>query len=447
MSATTEPTKVGVHIVPRLPELPPELWLLIIRFATSAPIISPFEFAYYYEPFRSRRHNITTELFDDALLDKCAIMSVCKQWYALVGDIRYEDIRIGRHIATLYPVLHGPAPEPGTDTTRISDGITARHRVRRAVLPYAHTEKPTYHAPLALALLALFPHLEVLVRPPLKIPAPPPQQRCLPIPLPIITTPLAAPALPSLRRLEWAFEGEGSQQGTSGINLLYDILVAAPSLQELVLTGQMPFSAVTTPHENRLHLRALHTLRLHSGAGACWFIAAQTVYWELPVLENVVVEGFGRAGPLRALWKKGEHVRMLELELEGGWGGVSIGDVSKIVAVCPALEELNLQVGVEEYVNRTPMDVEDVTWFCTHNTLQRIGSCIDDLDCSVETWRKIVHYIWKIVEGCPALGQVLLYVSDVEVASQHARFHAFREALLSNGRQLYLHLVHRERYS
>ena len=279
------------------------------------------------------------------------------------------------------------------------------------------------------------------MRPPLMIPASPPQQRRLPITLPIITTPLAAPALPSLRRLEWAFEGERSQSGTSGINFLYDILIAAPSLQELVLTGPMPFSAVTTPHENRLLLRALHTLRLHNGAGACWFIAAQTTYWELPVLENVVVEGFGRAGPLRALWKRGEQVRMLELALGGGLGGVSIGDVSKIVAVCPALEELNLQVGVKEYVNRTPMDVDDVTWSCTHDTLQRIGICIDDLDCSVETWVKIVHFVWKFVEGCLALGQVLLYVFDAEVASQNPRFHAFRETLLSSGSQLSVHTV------
>ena len=107
MFTTTEPTKVGVHIDPRLP---PEIWLLIIRFATSAPIVSPFEFAYYYEPFRPRLRNITTELVDDALRDKCANMSVCKQWYALVGDIRYEDIRIGRHIARCIPFSTGPPP-------------------------------------------------------------------------------------------------------------------------------------------------------------------------------------------------------------------------------------------------------------------------------------------------------------------------------------------------
>ena len=434
MSTTTEPTKLGVHIVPRLP---PEIWLLIIRFATSAPIVSPFEFAYHYEPFQSRNHNITTPLFADVLRDKCAIMSVCKQWYALAGDILYEDICIGRHIASLYSVLIGPTPgggELGTSTTC----ITARHRVRRAVLPYAHNEKPSYHTQSVLAFLALLPHLEVLVRPPLIIPAPPPQQQCLPVPIPIMTKPIAAPALPTLRRLEWAFEKEGGRWHTSAIDFLYDILVAAPSLHELVLTGPMP----QAPYRI-LHLCALRTLRLHDGAGQSWLIANYAIYWELPALENVVVEGLGSAGWLWKFWEKfGEQVRMLELELGGGGrGGMSIGDVSKIVAVCPALEELNLQVGVEEYVNRTPVHVDDVIWSCTHNTLQRLGICIKDLECSVDTWMKIVG---KFVEGCPALSEVLLYVSDVEVASQNTRFHALRETLLSSGRQLFFHSVNRE---
>ena len=438
-TTTTEPTKVtvGVHIVPRLP---PEIWLLIIRFATSAPIISPFEFAYHYEPFRSRNHEITTALFDATLHDKCAIMSVCKQWHALVGDIRYEDIRIGRHIRTLYPVLKGPAPvvgEPGAGTTC----ITARHYVRRAVLPYAHAEKPTYHAPSALALLALLPHLEVLVRPPLIMPAPSRRQRRLPIPIPIVSALTATPDLSSLRRLEWGFEDESGKSGTRGVNFLYDILTAASSLHELVLTGPMPVS----PHRIRLHLPALRTLRLHDGAGECWSITEQMSYWELQVLENVVVEGRGSTMPLRALWNTfGEQLRMLELELRGGgWGDVSIGDVRKIVAVCPALEELNLEVGVEEYVNWTPKHVDDIIWSCTHNTLQRIGICVYDLECSVRTWTNIVDYTGKFVEGCPALGKVLLYVFDVEVASGNPRFHAFREALLSSGRQLFLHSVHK----
>lgn len=97
-STTIAPTGVAIQT---LPVLPPELWLLIFRFATSVSIISPFEFTYHYEPFQSRHHETTTALFDAALRDKCAIVSVCRQWHALAGDMRYEDIRIRRGIAAL----------------------------------------------------------------------------------------------------------------------------------------------------------------------------------------------------------------------------------------------------------------------------------------------------------------------------------------------------------
>lgn len=447
MSTTTPTTdKVLIH---NLPRLPPELWLLIFRFATSAPIISPFEFAYYYEPFQSRHHNISTALFNAALRDKCAITSVCRQWHELARDVRYEDIRIGRHIAGLYAVLIESAPVPASATIVGGTGttMTARHCVRRAVLPYAHTEKPTYHAPSALALLALLPHLEVLVRPPLPIPAPPRQQRRLPIPIPTATaSPTAVPTLPALRRLEWAFEDEGGEPGKSRISLLHDILIAAPSLHELVLTGRIPLDAVTVLRQNRLHLRELRTLRLHGGAGTCWYIAEQTTYWELPVLENLVMEGPARAQPLKALWGKfGGQVRVLELELGGGgWGGMSIGDVSKVVAFCPALEELNLRVVVEDYLNWIPRDFDDLTWTCTHHTLQRIRICVDSVEWSVETWMKIVEYIGKFGKGCPVLSQVVLYVlpGQVEATLQNSQFLVLRETLLSSGRQLLLHLVH-----
>ena len=448
---TTEPTKV--------PRLPPELWLLIFRFATSAPIISPFEFAYYYEPFQSRHRRISTALFDAALRDKCAISSVCRQWHALARDTLYEDIRIGPHIAGLYAILIEPAPvsativggESGTGT------ITARHCVRRAVLPYAQTEKPTYywHAPSALALLALLPHLEVLVRPPLPVPAPTRKQGPLPIPIPT-ATPTAVPTLPALRRLEWAFKDDGGEPGKGRISFFHDILNAAPSLHELILTGQIPFFAGTALRQKHLHLRELRTLRLHDGAGTCPYIAEQTTYWELPVLEKIVVEGLARAQPLKALCRKfGGQVRVLELELGGGgWGGMSMGDVSKTVAFCPALEELNLRVVVEDNLDRIPMDIDDMTWSvqdihdvswtCTHHTLQRIRIRVDLEEWSVETWMQIVEYVGKFGKGCSVLSEVVLYVlpEQVEATLQNPQFLELRETLLSSGKQLLLHLVH-----
>ena len=448
MSTTIAPTGVA------LPRLPPELWLLIFRFATSAPIISPSEFTYHYEPFQSRHHRISTACFDATLRVKCAIVSVCRQWHALAGDMRYEDIRIRRGIAALYAALTltEPAPAPaatavGSESSTATGTIAARHYVRRAVLPYAHAEKPSYHTPSALALLALLPHLEVLVRPPLPMPGPSRRQRRVRVPIPIPTTPTAAPALPTLRRLEWAFEGRDLKAHTSGIDFLIDILAAAPSLHELVLIGPIPYNAPVSLRKDRLHLPALRTLRLHDGAGTCPRVAEQTTYWELPSLETVVVEGHGNAQWLGAIWQKfGGQVRRLELELGGGWrGGASIGDVSKIVAACPALEELNLRVVVEDSTDWSPMHPDDVAWSCTHNTLQRIGICIHDVDdecCSAVTWMKVVEFTGKFVKGCPALHQVVLYVEDVEVALQNSRFHEFRETLSSSGRELLLHSVH-----
>jgi hypothetical protein len=304
LTNSTEPmTQVAVHIH----RLPPELWLLIFRFASSAPIT---ESTHYYEPFQPR-HETAIALSNAALRDKCAITSVCRQWRALFGDMRYEDIRIGRGIAALHTTLSKPAA-PGTDTGTIS----ARHRVRRAVLPYAHTASPTHHTPPALELLALLPHLEVLVRPP--IPPPPPSHRAARItPPPRFEFPTAAPALPALRRLDWAFDKTGAAARAGGINSLTDTLAAvAPSLRELVLTGPMPLAAL---RQHRLRLGALRTLRLHAGAGACPLVVRQTTYWVLPALENVVVQGAARADALQALWGAfGGQVRVLELELGSG---------------------------------------------------------------------------------------------------------------------------------
>src|SRR5712671_494761 len=106
------------------PRLPPELWLLVFRLATSAPIHTSAS----YEPFQSC-HDTTAALSDAALRDKCTLTLVCKQWRALATDILYEDIRIGRGISALHCTFSEcHAPADGVDTPR-----SPRHRVRRAV--------------------------------------------------------------------------------------------------------------------------------------------------------------------------------------------------------------------------------------------------------------------------------------------------------------------------
>lgn len=209
----------------------------------------------------------------------------------------------------------------------------------------------------------------------------------------------------------------------------------------------MPLAALRQQHCVRLG--ALHTLRLHAGAGACPLVVRQITYWALPALENVVVGGAARAEALEALWKKfGGQVRVLELELGRGRGagadGVSMGDAGKIIQVCPALEELNLRMGVADLWNST-VDSDDgttPTWACTHSTLQRVGICVDAGEWSVKTWTTVVEYVGKLAKGCPGLHLVVLYVQDVEVAMRNSQFHALRETLSSSGRQLFLRSVH-----
>lgn len=428
-TSTIETTTTGV--VAHSPRLPSELWLLIFCFATSAPILPPSKSE--YEPFQPR-HETIIALSNAALRDRCAITSVCRQWRALAGDMRYEDIRIGRGITVLHAALSAPAA-PGT--------MTARHRVRRAVLPYAHTATPTHHAPPALALLALLPHLEVLVRPP--IPIPPPSHRpktATPFSPPRFEFTTPAPFLPALRRLDWAFDKTGAAARAGGINSLAEVLAAAPVLNELVFTGRMPPAAL---RQHRMRFLALRTLRLHEGAGTCPLIARQMTYWALPALENVVVEGAARGAALEALWETfGGQLRGLELELGGG---VSMGDVSGIVQACPALEELNLRLCLEDLdlCSNSAMDSEAGTvrtWASTHNTLRRLGISVDAEKLSVKTWMVLAEYVGKSEKTCPALQEVVLYLRDVEVAEQNSQFHALRETLSSSGRLLLLRSVY-----
>ncbi|KAI0308372.1 hypothetical protein B0F90DRAFT_1813642 [Multifurca ochricompacta] len=364
------------------PRLPVELWLHVFRFATSAPT----SLSFHYEPFQSSHDS--APLSDAALRDKCALTLVCKQWRQLAKDILYEDIRIGHGISLLHATLDQHLP----------DGLRGpRHHVRRAVLPYAHTATPTSRDPPALALLSLLPHLEVLVRPPIH-----PFHSILHPPFEFPTT---APAFPTLRRLEWAFDFSGAAARTGGINALNDVLMASPALRELVLVGQMPFAALC---QRRLHMRALRTLRLSAGAGMCPLVARQTTYWALPALENVVVEGCARAGLLEAVWEAfGEQIRVLELGR-----GVPMQDVGKFISACSALEELNLY---------------------------RIGFCVDAGESwDDQTWSAVLRHVEKVGEGCPALREAVLYTSDLPLAAKNPHFHALHETFLSSGRQLLL---------
>jgi hypothetical protein len=168
----------------------------------------------------------------------------------------------------------------------------------------------------------------------------------------------------------------------------------------------------------------------------------------MPALENIIVEGGGRARAFEELWGTvGGLVRVVQLELGGE--GMWLDDVGEIVNACPELEELNFRIGCGHLNSSwSPVDANFVNSVSApayvHDALQRLGICIDvDKDApewSVKTWMALAEFVggWAL---CPALRQVVLYVRDVEVAERNPQFHLFHEELASGGRQLLLRLV------
>ncbi|KAI9455918.1 hypothetical protein BJY52DRAFT_614948 [Lactarius psammicola] len=380
-----------------VPRLPAELWLHVFRFATSTPT----SLSSHYEPFQSCHDSAA--ISNAALSDKRSISLVCKQWRNLARSMLYEDIRIGHGISALHAALDTPD----------SDGRRApRYHVRRAVLPYASTATPTKHAPPALALLALLPQLEVLVRPLYARSGG------------AFDFPTDAPAFPALRRLEWAFDPTGDAARAGGINALDDVLRAAPALHELTLVGPMPFTAL---RQQRLRLRALRTLRLTDGAAACPIVARQTAYWALPALETLVLRGVPCAWRHSSRSPRRSPRRCACLSLGPG---VQALERLRLVGTFPALEELYVHVS----------GTDTVVLDCEHNTLQRVGIGVDDEEWNVETWYIVLGHVWTPVERCPALRDVVLYARNVHVVAKSPHFNTFREVLLSHGRQL--HCVH-----
>lgn len=221
------------------------------------------------------------------------------------------------------------------------------------------------------------------------------------------------------------------------------MLKASPSLSELVLTGPMPHAAL---RQDRIRLPALRTLRLRAGACGCPFLDLQISYWAMPALENVVVEGGGRAKAFEKLWVTfGAQVRVVQLELGGE--GMWMGDVGEIIYACPDLEELNFRIRRDFLIWNPDDDVANTdyspTWY-VHDALRCLGICLDsDTDTpewSVKMWLQLAEIVgeWKL---CPALRKVVLYVRDVRLTERNPQFHLLREEWASGGRQLLLRSV------
>ncbi|KAI9570362.1 hypothetical protein HD554DRAFT_413558 [Boletus coccyginus] len=253
-------------------ELPPELWIIVFRWATYPSDGYP---APYYEPFRA-----PLERFDEQLKTKCALVQVCRLWRTLATVFLYEDVRIRHDSGKLMTVL---ADHHRTEAFQSHSLGSFVHRLE---LPYSHTatEKPGDTHDI-VQILCSCPSLKTLVRPFLQA-----------LPYSVrFEFPAEIVSLSSLTRLEWWHYNNAARSG--GINSLMVVLRNTPSLQFLALGGEFRMSPPR--QDSPIRLPALTTLRLRRINA---LFVRQIRQWDLPSLVHVVADFPADSSGLEGLW-------------------------------------------------------------------------------------------------------------------------------------------------
>ncbi|KAI0322182.1 hypothetical protein OF83DRAFT_1167841 [Amylostereum chailletii] len=134
------------------PNLPPEIWAIILRYATERTDIYPVT----YRPFLPSFLGSVNFKSDSGLDVKSVVALVCKTWRALSMEFLYEHVFIRHAALSLQHTL-----ERGT---RIDDLPSPGRWVRRAHLPYAFSETPFPKSdPIpAISILSHCPSLQIL---------------------------------------------------------------------------------------------------------------------------------------------------------------------------------------------------------------------------------------------------------------------------------------------
>ncbi|KAI0066421.1 hypothetical protein BV25DRAFT_1377407 [Artomyces pyxidatus] len=368
--------------------LPPELWIHIFHLATSSPALH----ASQYEPFHP---SFLSQDAASTLKVKSAIALVCRHWRAMSLEMLYEDVRIRHGDVALGRALVGHG-----------------RWVRRAILPYHHSETPTPHPIPALDILRQCPRLEVLVRPPLGWP--PDRLR--------FEFPAEAISLPLLKRLDWWHHNPADRSG--GINSLNEVLRSAPNLEYLSYGGEMWQVSLS---RRSLELPALKVLRLrHIDA----IFVRQICTWRLPSLTHLVMEWPTHPQVVEVLWETlGPGLETVELGIHLGF---ALRDyLSTVLTGCSNLREINYyifftmrlrdsvvhehlkRVGLHAHANLTIDSNDDVVW------------------AHVEDHLKAYH-----TETFPSLTEFVLYGPEWEPLIQHGRFSELEAMVAADGRSL-----------
>ncbi|KAG8219610.1 hypothetical protein J3R82DRAFT_564 [Butyriboletus roseoflavus] len=353
--------------------LPPELWIIVFYWATYPSGGYP---APYYEPFRA-----SSEMFDESLKTKRALVQVCRHWRALATVFLYEDVRIRHDSGNLKTIL--------ADRHRIDDepfqGHSLGRFVHRLELPYAQTatERPGDTHDI-VEILGSCPSLKTLARPSFEDPS---YSVRYEFPAEIVS-------LSSLTRLEWWHYNNAARSG--GINALTDVLRNTPSLQFLALGGEFWMNSM--PLDPKIRLPALTTLRLKRvNALFVWQIRR----WELPSLVHVVADFPADHGGLEELWLRFGG-QLCTVEFGRNIAFHMTDQISPFLRGCTEAKVFNY------FINFTAPPAEAL--LVEQSSLQCVG--IHAFPCAIldDNWRHLNrHFDFLSSHFLPALKRIVLY--------------------------------------
>ncbi|PCH37874.1 hypothetical protein WOLCODRAFT_135893 [Wolfiporia cocos MD-104 SS10] len=387
--------------------LPVELWLYIFRLSTISSETRKLH-ATTYRPFDTTK----VDAVDVAVTrTKAALVRVCKQWRAWAMELLYEDLLLRSPKKLPQVSLHDVAAREAAASNPCVEPAHCGRWVRRACLPYCCSSTPSYRPPKALQILEQCPRLEVLVRTG-PFSHPDADMR--------FEFSTSCPPLPALKRLDWWHDNEAARAG--GINLLGDVLLAAPNLQYLSVGGRVHFSHVAPRPPD---LPKLATLRVLQGTSVQ--LVGQLSRWSLPSLRHLVLDG-AEPNILEFLWEAfGAQLRTIELGESLCFAAPDARTLARILESCPQLEELNYHV----FMTAVPAPFREEEKFDTITTVglhAQPSSLVPQ--GSTEFWQQIQgHFDMLYRPNLSALRKIVLY-DDWDMVANDCRYLSLIQPLL-----------------
>lgn len=374
-------------------KLPPELWLIIFRWATRP---DDGQLSCTYEPFEGC-FDLVSEM---VLRTRRSLVQVCRTWRALAISILYEDVRVRPDADALKEFLESD------QFSSEGNSSTPGRWVRRLELPYTSTDYSS--STDVIQILQSCPFLHTLIRPYLPdIPRESPESR--------YGFPTGMVALSSLTRLDWWHYHTVARSG--GINSLVDVLHNAPYLQYLTLGGEFH----TAPELGALHLPVLTTLRLRRVSAT---LLLRICGWELPSLAHIIVDFAPENHAIEQVWSTfGRQLSTVEF----GRNVVFL---------------MNDQI--TSFLRASPTSVKTFNYFIFFTmfpqlsmgieaSVERVG--VHAFPCKMlsDLWMHLDrHFWWLAGPSLPALRHVVLYGDWGEIIKD-PRFPRWRGCLESKG--------------